>query len=532
MSAQGRPVSAAWARLRDGMRALVVALVATLAAAQAQAPPSVRVALVIGNAAYAASPLANPVNDARAMGQTLQRLGFDVIELRDGNRAQMVEALGRLHSALKGRQGVGLLYYAGHGVQIETRNYMIPVDARLRTAADLREQAVDVSQAIDALRGAGARLNIIVLDACRNNPFGALGSGRGLAPMDAPSGTFLAYATAPGNVSADAAKGSANGLYTHHLLQEIARPNSRIEDVFKRVRFAVRQASGGQQIPWESTSLEEDFRFHDGRIVAAKTPGPQQIGAQFNEEVALWDKIKNSTRVEDFYDFLQRYPNGPIAEAAHARLNALSQPVITVQGAAADGSAQRYTVGRFREGDVYEQRITASGMAGAAPSTAVVRVRKVGRDRIDAAIENSALSGDAREQPAVFDPAGGMISLGSARFDPPQSLVPGGLLQLGLQWQAAVRTTMPALNMNSLSTLRARIVAREQVTVPAGTFDAFRIETVTTTALPGQPEQTITQRYWVAPDLAVPVRLVYETNVPSVGVVTTVNELVRFSRGR
>lgn len=250
-------------------------------AASAQAPGDVRVALVIGNAAYPGKlALSNPANDAKAMAETLRSLGFKVVELRDGDQAQMTQAIAQVRDSLKGMQGIGMLYYAGHGLQLDWRNYMIPVDAHLNRAADVPAQTVDVNTVIEAFKQAGNRMNILVLDACRDNPFGTNGtaSGKGLAQLDAPPGTFLAFATAPGNTAEDGDDSSGNGLYTQFLLQELKRPIAKIEDVFKRVRLNVRQKSQGRQIPWESTSLEDDFFFNDG----SKTK-PEDLDRQLAE---------------------------------------------------------------------------------------------------------------------------------------------------------------------------------------------------------------------------------------------------------
>ncbi len=239
------------------LRATLAAAILLSAAAQAQAPGDIRIALVIGNSAYTGAPaLVNPANDAKAMGDALRGLGFTVVEVRDADKAQMARAIAQVRDSLKGKQGVGMLYYAGHGLQVDARNYMVPVDAKMAKGADVPAQTVDVSSVIDAFKAAGNRMNILVLDACRDNPFGGITTGKGLAPLDAPSGTFLAYATAPGNVAEDGDVKTGNGLYTQFLLQELKKPQASIENVFKRVRFAVRKASNGRQIPWESTSLE------------------------------------------------------------------------------------------------------------------------------------------------------------------------------------------------------------------------------------------------------------------------------------
>ena len=263
------------------LRLGAVAGALTVASAAAQAPLDIRVALIIGNSAYVGAPvLGNPANDARAMGEALRSLGFTVIELRDGSKVQMTAAIAQVGDSLKNKQGVGMLYFAGHGLQLDWHNYMVPVDARLKSAADVPLQTIDLGSVMAAFTGAGNRMNIVVLDACRNNPFASsTSSAKGLAQLDAPPGTFLAYATAPGNVAEDGDEQSGNGLYTQFLLQELKKPTTKIEDVFKRVRLNVRKQSQGRQIPWESTSLEDDFVFNDGLKFAIKPKPGEPVAA-------------------------------------------------------------------------------------------------------------------------------------------------------------------------------------------------------------------------------------------------------------
>jgi uncharacterized caspase-like protein len=249
-------------------------------AAAAQAPLDVRVALVIGNSAYPGeAALETPANDAAAMKRTLAQLGFAVVDLEDGSREQMTAAIASVRDRLRGKQAIGMLYYAGHGLQLDWHNYMVPVDAKMNTAADVPAQTVDIDSVITAFKAAGNRMNIVVLDACRDNPFSSNASGKGLAQLDAPPGTFLAYATAPGNVAEDGTEGT-NGLYTGYLVQELAKPAVKIEDVFKRVRLQVRQKSQGRQVPWESTSLEEDFFFNDGQKFMMSSEELANLAAQ------------------------------------------------------------------------------------------------------------------------------------------------------------------------------------------------------------------------------------------------------------
>ncbi len=491
-----------------GVRWVLVAITLGLAAARAQAPVDLRVALVIGNGAYRHAPvLANPGNDAKAMAQSLRDLGFQVLVLQDSSRAHMVNAVDQFKALLRGKQGIGLLYYAGHGVQVDARNFMLPVEANLQRPGDVPLQSVDVSTVIAALTEAGTRMNIVVLDACRNNPFGPIASGKGLAPLDAPSGTFLAYATAPGNVAEDGDAQSANGLYTRFLLQELKRPQARIEDVFKRVRFAVRKASDGRQIPWESTSLEEDFFFNEGRVMAQDQPSAQQLLARFDQEKQDWDRIKASVRVDDFYAFVQKQPNGLIAEAAHARINQLSAPSLVVQGGLGQGSDLPYQTSKFRPGEAYRQITTVQLPTGKSiQSTLETRVSKVDADRVElTAVE----LGNAKAVPmvSVYDRSAGLVMTPDAVIDPPLSYVPGGLMQVGMRWTSAHQFTLSnkaLFGRQRAVTLQNHIVAREPLALPAGNFNAFRIESIESKS-DGSP--SVRSVYWMVPDLPLPIKI-------------------------
>ncbi|RVT52717.1 caspase family protein [Rubrivivax albus] len=248
---------------------LCVAVLASGAVA-AQAAES-RHALVIGNSRYAQMPLDNPANDAQAMAKVLQRAGFQVDLQLDVDQRRMDAAIRSFGDRLKG-DSIGLFYFAGHGVQVKGRNFLLPVGQPIEREDEIPFKAVDAQQVLDKMAAAKNRVNIVVLDACRDNPFAtasrsAAGNG-GLVAMDAPSGSLLAFATAPGGVASDG-KG-ANGLYTQHLLTNIERPGLTVEQVFKRTRLGVRLDSRGKQVPWENTSLEGDFFFIPP--VAGSTP--------------------------------------------------------------------------------------------------------------------------------------------------------------------------------------------------------------------------------------------------------------------
>jgi hypothetical protein len=219
-----------------------------------------RQALVIGNGAYKSTPLRNSTNDARAIAQALGETGFDVTMMLDADRRTMRQAIRDFGEDL-GRGGVGLFYFAGHGLQVEGSNFLVPVDADLTRADELEDNCILASAVSGKMERAQNRVNIIILDACGDNPYaGRYRSHRpGLAGMDAAIGSLVAYATGPGKVAADG-KGE-NGLYTAKLLKHLRTPDLNLSDLFVRVRRDVMEASGGTQVPWESSSLTGDFYF-------------------------------------------------------------------------------------------------------------------------------------------------------------------------------------------------------------------------------------------------------------------------------
>jgi len=254
---------------------LLLVCFSVLAAQPAQAER--RTALVIGNSAYKNAPLRNPVNDARAMAATLRSLGLEVIHLENASQAVMEDALNALGRQLA-KGGVGLFYYAGHGVQSEGRNYLIPVQATLTRESDLAQQAVDASAVLERMEQANNDLNIVILDACRNNPFAKkLRSGKGgpggLAAMQAPKGSLIAFATSPGSVASDGS--GDNGVYTKHLLENLRTPGIQVEQMFKRVRTGVIEDTNNTQRPWETTSIQGDFVFADAGAATQASETPQ-----------------------------------------------------------------------------------------------------------------------------------------------------------------------------------------------------------------------------------------------------------------
>src|SRR3954471_2225739 len=235
-----------------------------------------RLALVIGQSAYRSVPaLPNPANDARAVTQMLTDSGFDVSTAADLSQGQMREAVSDFAGkvAAKGADTVALVFYAGHGLQIDGENYLVPVDIDPKREADIPIQAVRLNDILNTLTSVPSKMRILMLDACRNNPFPDISktSGGGLAIVDAKigsPGTFLSFSTSPGAVAEDGS--GANSPYTSALLSAGRESGIPIEETFKRVRLAVNKATDGRQTPWDSSSLTEDFRFLGSAVAGPK----------------------------------------------------------------------------------------------------------------------------------------------------------------------------------------------------------------------------------------------------------------------
>jgi hypothetical protein len=457
--------------------ALRACLLATLVAAsifpsQAQAPGDLRIALVIGNAAYAGkAALVNPGNDAQAMSETLRGLGFTVVEVRDGSKAQMQEAIAKVKASLQGKQAIGMLYYAGHGLQVDWRNYMVPIDAKMSKASEVPEQTVELGQVIDAFKAAGNRMNIVVLDACRDNPFEGTSSAKGLAQLDAPPGTFLAYATAPGNVAEDGDAKSSNGLYTQFLLQELKKPSAKIEDVFKRVRLNVRQKSEGRQIPWESTSLEQDFYFDAG---GASKPQPSDGQAAFRIQRTIWESLKDSREPSDLVEFLKSFPSGYFSEVAQFRLDQINKPKIAMLPA--QGSTTPPLLpgeSPWRVGDTRTWREQAQEYPGR--KVDFVNKSVITKFEGNAMYSQASFDGWGRPTsvPTISDLRGNPVSNPDIKFSVATQFLPAEY-KVGNSWKFGLETETEA--GNHFRDYQAKITAREVIKSAVGDTEVFRIE--------------------------------------------------------
>ena len=240
---------------------------------QAESFAQDRIALVIGNSDYQEQPLNNPTNDASDISDALSSLGFDVDLRLNASQEDIEDAVSIFTKRLK-KGAVGLFYFSGHGVQHEGSNYLIPIGAMPRISAPdhLRYKAVDVGYVLGAMEQAENSFNIVILDACRNNPFKSFARfksfahsmQKGLKRMPGIEGTIIAYATSPGNVALDGV-GSRNSPYTKSLIENLKEPNVPVEIMFKQVRKDVRSETSNQQSPWYEASIDGDFYFNDGQ---------------------------------------------------------------------------------------------------------------------------------------------------------------------------------------------------------------------------------------------------------------------------
>jgi len=249
-------------------------------------------ALVIGNGDYKTSPLKNTKNDAIDISTSLKKKGFKVQQVLNANHRKMVTAIRQFGNKLY-KGGIGLFYYAGHGVQVKGRNYLVPIKADIESEDDVEFNAVDAGFVLSKMESADNTMNIIILDACRDNPFARSfrSASRGLAKMDAPKGSIIIYATSPGSIAADG--DGRNGVFTKYLLRFMNKPNLEIASMLREVRRQVLKDTGGRQLPWESSSLMSEFYFTEGEKVSVPDPGEINIDFSDIEKEKKWRQWQN-----------------------------------------------------------------------------------------------------------------------------------------------------------------------------------------------------------------------------------------------
>ena len=450
-----------------------------------------RVALVIGNATYpGVAALKNPANDARDMAARLTTLGFQVTLKTNVALRDMLRTLTAFGESI--RQGSEVVvFYAGHGMQVRGKNYLIPVDADIRSETAVSSEAVDVDQLLDKL--AAARLSLVILDACRNNPFEQRfrGGGQGLASINAPTGTLIAYATAPGKVASDG--DGRNGLYTQELLAAMNVPGSKVEDVFKRVRTNVVRKSNEAQVPWESSSLTGDFYFRPGEASpGALNPAPAEAESP---EVVLWRSAEHGNTVGDYDAYLKRFPAGTFSDLAKARialLGPLTTPAPTAERVLEQ--APRWHVGDRWRYSTFAQSVEQAGDEGFTLRTTVgdtVTTTQTNREGNPVSSDATTAVGNVKASYAPYLPV--------LRFP----------LKAGKTWRESYAlTTAYLFSSRSDAEYEARVAGWETVAVPAGRFETLRIDwQIRSSGGAGNQDGS----HWYAPDAKGLVKLVTRT---------------------
>ena len=300
----------------SGMRTLLAMALGFALLFTASAQAERRVALVIGNSTYkTVSPLRNPVNDVRLMRRALKAAGFDVMLVENADYQRMRKAIIDFGNKLS-VDTVGLFYYSGHGIQFDGANFMVPVDAKLAKKDYVAVEAVNLNDVLARMGAAENRLNIVVLDACRNNPFPAFekAASRGLAVTPAPGGTYIAYATAPDDVATDGT--GRNSPFTAALAQTLGTVGLELDSVFKTVRDKVYTVTAKRQLPWSSSSVRGDFYFHRPMQTGGR-PDPNRQAA------ATWAVIKDSQDIKVLENFILAHRESSQAATARERLRKL-----------------------------------------------------------------------------------------------------------------------------------------------------------------------------------------------------------------
>jgi hypothetical protein len=478
-----------------------------------------RVALVIGNAAYRVDPLDNAVNDARLVASSLKQTGFDVTLAENLDRRGLLGALRAFGERLNDNS-VAVLYYAGHGLQLRDRNYLIPVDAEIRSEDEIALAGIDIAFVLGRMSAARSRVNIVILDACRNNPFAGKGSNtaQGLAQMDAPVGTLLAYATAPGKLAADGLGGVSdkNGLYAQQLARQVLTPGLPVEHVFKRVREAVVRASREAQVPWESSSLQGEFAFVPAAAAVARD-GAADVEAA--AELAFWNSVQGTGRADDLRAYLRQYPRGRFTALAQSRLDAAAPAgtALAANTAPSDklprvGDSWRYRVqDQFRLGDLFFTAKIESVSAQVIAESRTTSADSTPRSSRVALAPSFNAAQDAALAPIEFSPylqAAGLI---------------GPALRGAELSQQIEQATVP---------LRVSVEGLEEVQVAAGTWRAQKV------VLRGQAQSRGTaksglvvteHRLWYASEVKRVVKHEITTTVGGVLRQSTNLELVEFS---
>lgn len=358
------------------------------------APGEHRVALVIGNAAYRSAPLRNPGNDARAMRDKLSALGFEVVYYENLKTREVGSALREFRNLIR-PGSIALFFYAGHGLQIRGENYLPAVDATIESEEDVPQQSLSLQSVLNTMEDSKAGVNLVLLDACRNNPFARSfrSVSRGLARVQAPSGTLIHYATRPGSVAEDGE--GANSAYTEALLAQIGEQGVAIEQALKRVTIRVRSVTKGRQEPWMEGSLTGDFYF----ILS----GPTQITVQpapATADAAAWQAAESIDSVAAYRAYLGEYPKGLYAAAARIKLASLDAPAPPAPPAAAgeDRDGERWREAQAGGSREYYEAYLQEFPKGRSAATARTELKRLARQEAEDKARAEKQAWDAARQ--------------------------------------------------------------------------------------------------------------------------------------
>lgn len=509
-----------------------------------------RIALVVGNGAYTNSPLLNAVNDARAVAQALELVGFEVALHTESTQAQMARAARDFGERLQagGPDAVGIFYYAGHGMQIKGRNYLIPVGADIAQEDEVAYRSLDAQSVLDTMTAAGSGTNLMILDSCRDNPFARNSRSLrgGMAQMDASAGALIAFATAPGSVAGDGRRGG-HGLYTSHLLAAMKRPGLKVEDVFKLVRIGVLRDSNGRQQPWESSALTGDFYFAPSALLSSEPQPvlgppmtPAASGALTTQDLiedALWQVLGEGASVRELRAYLGRFPSGRHAAAARDRLiarGANAEP--SLSGNSAQTSRRRVEeIARWGE-EHTDQRppVPQRNLQGLAVGDRWrYKVHDLWRDepaepellRLDQVEESGQLK--FNEGLVIADVWGQPLRSVNARtgefeeWSAPLPVAEVALRGVGHEREVSgtQRTRSGSLTTTFSYSGTVRASSSEFVTTEAGTFEAVRVEVRlrgaaivldSTMTVPGRHYLIWSRTYWFTPEMRLPLALVID----------------------
>ena len=454
--------------------------VSTLPAAEGAAKEP-RYALVMGNSAYNHGPLKNPVNDARAMAKALSAAGFNVRLLEDGSQAAMQRVV-RLWGDDLAKGGVGLFYYAGHGMQVKGKNYLVPVNAEIDREDEIEFNALDVNQVLAKMDSAKNALNIVILDACRNNPFARSFrvAATGLAQMDAPTGTFIAFATSPGSTASDGT--GQNGVYTAHLLREMKVPGLQIEHMFKQVRNGVMKDTHGQQIPWESSSMRGDFAFMPGTAPGVADAVAEALKRDREEQQKNMERMiavalaqqramleQQGVKLEPVAAATKPVAASPEPQKAPV-VAASSAPAVVASAAPIAHVVPAPGGSRLPQaGDTWTYRLTEPKRTeGPKQRNYVVKVSAASESGI--LDQYSIQDGPSGEW--VHSRGAYLVALGASLVSPYfiafDDLRPGASL-------GDIQIADPGCFRNNLCEIRGKVVGREVISLPAGNFETFKV---------------------------------------------------------